>query len=237
MTNIYMLPYAGGGASSYRSYGERFPGSNGAIIPVEIPGRGKRSQEPFATSFEDCVTRSSDQLSDTADEYIVHGHCMGALLAFEMIKLLERQGRALPRFLVVSGRNAPHYKNEWALRVAGLDDRAFFSELQAIGGVPKGLNFAMAQDFLAVIRSDQRMGRTYEPGGQLIGLPILVLGGELDEMTNAAALQEWQDYTSGRVEVRWLAGEHYFILDQPDQVADCMSEFSASVSAKHASVR
>ena len=230
MTGIYMLPYAGGGASSYRTYGECFPAAVGTIALVEIPGRGKRSHEPFAESFEECIERSSSQLPGAPINYIIHGHCMGALLAFEMVKLLERQKLPLPGFLVVSGRNAPHHKNRWAQRVSGLDDRAFFSELQAVGGVPKGLNFAMARDFLAIIRADQRMGGAYAPDLQRIGLPILVLAGKQDDMTDAAALREWQDYTSGPVEVRWLPGEHYFILDQPDRVAACIAAFRANVA-------
>jgi medium-chain acyl-[acyl-carrier-protein] hydrolase len=181
MTGIYVLPYAGGGASSYRRYGEHFP----AVVGT-----------------------------------------------FEMLKLIEAQGLPMPECLVVSGRNAPHHQNRWAQRVSGLDDRAFFSELQAVGGVPAGLNFAMARDFLAIIRADQRMGAGYKPDNGKISLPILVLAGEQDEMTDAAALREWQDYTSGPIEVSWLPGEHYFILDQPDRVAGCIASFRATIRAQ-----
>jgi surfactin synthase thioesterase subunit len=106
-----------------------------------------------------------------------------------------------------------------------LDDRSLFKELQELGGIPKGLSFAMAQHFLTVIRNDQAMIRDYDPGGTRISVPILALAGRDDKMTNAAALAEWGDYTSKFLSIEWLDGQHYSILDQPDRVALYVEEF------------
>jgi len=121
-----------------------------------------------------------------SEGYILHGHCMGALLAFEAIKLIEARRGRLPRLMVASGRNAPAHANEWLRRVVGFDDRSFFKELQGIGGVPKGLSFAMAQQFLTVVRNDQATARDYDPGDTRISVPIPALAGREDPMTNAA---------------------------------------------------
>jgi medium-chain acyl-[acyl-carrier-protein] hydrolase len=150
---------------------------------------------------------------------------MGALLAFEAIKLIEASGGQLPSFMVASGRNAPRHVNDWLRRVPGLDDRSLFEELQEIGGVPQGLSFAMAQHFLTVIRHDQAMFRDYDPGETRISVPILALAGRDDKMTNATALAEWQDCTSKFLSIEWLDGEHYFILDQPECVALYIEKF------------
>jgi medium-chain acyl-[acyl-carrier-protein] hydrolase len=144
---------------------------------------------------------------------------MGALLAFEAIKLIEESGKQLPIVMVASGRNAPRHVNEWLRRVPGLDDRSLFKEMQELGGVPKGLSFAMAQHFLTVLRNDQAMFCDYEPGETRISVPILVLAGRDDKMTTGAALADWGDYTSKFLSVEWLDGQHYSILDQPDRVA------------------
>jgi surfactin synthase thioesterase subunit len=166
-----------------------------------------------------------------SDEYILHGQCMGALLAFEAVKLIEADGRPLPRFMVASGRNAPRHVNEWLRRVVGLDDRSFLKELQGIGGVPKGLSVAMAQQFLTVVRNDQMMARDYDPGDTRISVPILAVAGRDDPMTNAAAVAEWGDYTSKCASIEWLDGQHHFILDQPDRVALHVKEFSKLVDS------
>jgi len=51
MKSIFLLPYGGASAASFRSYVDRFPRNVGRVVPVEIPGRGKRSHEEYAKSI------------------------------------------------------------------------------------------------------------------------------------------------------------------------------------------
>jgi surfactin synthase thioesterase subunit len=229
MKSIFLLPYGGGSASSYRSYVDRFPGNIGRVVPVEIPGHGKRSHEEYAKSIQECAALALQQIDTTSEAYILHGHCMGALLAFEAIKVMEARGMQLPRFMVASGRNAPRHVNDWLRRLPGMDDRSLFKELQELGGIPKRLSFAMAEHFLTVLRNDQAMFRDYDPGETRISVPILALAGRDDKMTNAAALADWADYTSKFASLEWLDGEHYFIVDQPDRVALHIEKFGKMV--------
>jgi surfactin synthase thioesterase subunit len=229
MRNIFLFPYGGGSASSYRSYADSFPSNIGNVIPVEIPGRGRRSHEEYAKSIQECAALALQEIDTTGEEYIFHGHCMGALLAFEAIKLIEASGKQLPRFMVVSGRNAPNHVNDWLRRLPGMDDRSLFTELQELGAVPRRLSFAMAQHFLTVLRHDQTMFSNYDPGETSISVPILVLAGRDDTMTNAEALAEWADCTSKFASLEWLDGEHYFIFDQPDRVALQIEKFCKMV--------
>lgn len=225
MRSIFLFPYGGGSASSYRSYVDGFPGNIGRAVPVEIPGRGKRSHEEHAKSIQECAALTLQQIDTTSEGYILHGHCMGALLAFEAIKLIEASGRQLPRFMVASGRNAPKHVNDWLRRLPELDDRSLFKELQELGAVPKRLSFAMAEQFLTVLRHDQTMFSNYDPGEARISVPILVLAGRNDKMTNPSALADWSDYTSKFASLEWLDGEHYFIFDQMDRVALQVEKF------------
>jgi hypothetical protein len=50
-------------------------------------------------------------------------------------------------------------------------------------------------------------------------------------MTNAAALADWEDYTSKFLSVEWLDGQHYSILDQPDRVGVYVEEFGKLVDS------
>lgn len=231
MRSIFLLPYGGGSASSYRSYVNAFPDSIGRVIAVEIPGRGKRSHEKYARSIKECAALALQEIDTTSEEYVLHGHCMGALLAFEAIKLIEASGRQLPIFMVASGRNAPKHVNDWLRRVPKLDDRSLFKELQELGGIPKGLSFAMAERFLGVLRNDEAMFRDYEPGETRISVPILALAGRDDKMTNSDALADWEDYTSKFLSIGWLEGAHYSILYQPDRVALYVEEFCKVVDS------
>lgn len=231
MRSIYLLPYGGGSAASYRFYVNRFPRDSGRVVPVEIPGRGNRSHEEYAKTIQECAARALDEIDTETESYILHGHCMGALLAFEAIKLIEASGKRPPSFMLVSGRNAPRHINDWLRRLPELDDRSLFKELQELGGIPKGLSFAMAQHFLTVLRNDQAMIRDYDPGETKIGVPILALAGRDDKMTTAAAVADWEDYTSKFVSIEWLDGQHYSFLSQPDRVALYIEDFASSVDS------
>lgn len=228
MRSIFLFPYGGGSAASYRSYVNRFPSDTGRVVAVEIPGRGRRANEEYAKSIRECAARALEEIDTESEEYILHGHCMGALLAFEAVKLIEASSRQLPIFMVASGRNAPGHVNDWLRRVPDLDDRSLFKELQELGGIPRGLSFAMAQHFLTVIRNDQAMIRDYEPGETRISVPILALAARDDKMTNAAAVAEWENYTSRFLSIEWLDGQHYSFLAQPDRVAVHIEEFCRS---------
>ena len=133
--------------------------------------------------------------------------------------------------MVASGRNAPRHVNDWLRRVPELDDRSLFEKLQELGGIPRGLSFAMAQHFLTVLRNDQAMIRDYDPGETRISVPILALAGRDDKMTNAAALADWEDYTSKFLSIEWLDGQHYSFLGQPDRVALHVEEFGKLVDS------
>jgi pyochelin biosynthetic protein PchC len=235
MTSIFLLPYGGGSAASYRSYAKSFPSDIGRVVPVEIPGRGKRAHEEYAKSIQECAALALQEIDTESESYILHGHCMGALLAFEAIKLIEASGKQLPGFMVVSGRNAPRHINDWLRRVPDLDDRSLFKELQDFGGIPRGLSFAMAQNFLTVIRNDQAMIRDYDPGETKINVPILALAGRDDKMTTAAGVADWKDYTSKSLSIEWLDGQHYSFLAQPDRVALYIEEFRKLVDSSECS--
>lgn len=225
MQNIFLLPYGGGSAASYRSYANAFPRNVGRVVSVEIPGRGTRAHEPCAKSIQECAALALHEIDTESGSYILHGHCMGALLAFEAIKLIEASGRRLPRFMVVSARNAPGHVNDWLRQVPELDDRGLFKQLQELGGIPRGLSFAMAQHFLTVLRNDQAMIRDYTPGATRIGVPILAIAGREDSMTSPAGIADWDCYTTKFLSVEWLDGQHYSALGQPGHVAQMIEQF------------
>lgn len=232
MITIYSFPYAGGSAASYRSFAASFPSDTGTIVPIEIPGRGKRAAEAFSETPALCVDRCAGQIPVDRHDYILHGHSMGAVLAFEFLKSLERQRAKWPLFLVVSGRNAPRHANEMSRRSLQLDNKALFQELQTNGAVPRGLNLSMASSFLRIIRNDLAMVQEYASDDVPVSVPILVLAGRDDTMTNHPALLDWQQHTSERIEVQYLDGGHYFIFNQALAMAQAMDAFRISLPTR-----
>jgi surfactin synthase thioesterase subunit len=110
-----------------------------------------------------------------------------------------------------------------------MDDRELFSHLQGMGGIPKGLSFAMAQSALAAIRQDQAMFSGYCPGPARIDIPILALAGRDDGMTNPDGLADWQGYTTAGSTLDWFDGGHYFLLDQASAIATAIDTCCAAL--------
>ncbi|MFI9782974.1 thioesterase II family protein [Kitasatospora sp. NPDC051984] len=233
-TQVFCIPHAGGSAGVFRPWQRTFPAGI-EVVPLEPAGRGTRRSEPFATELPYAAVDLAGVLVDRldGDEFLVLGHCMGALIAYELVCHLERSGLKTPRTLIVSGRNPPHLQTDWGRRVAKLPDDELFAELSAVGGVPRGLSRAMAEGFLHIIRNDQRMVHAYTPADppHRISVPVHVLAGREDGMTHTEQLPRWAAYTSGPVEVEYLPGGHYFLYDKPDRVAALIAGRSAAQQA------
>jgi surfactin synthase thioesterase subunit len=223
---LFCVPHAGGTASVFRRWiGDFAPDVE--VLPLELAGRGSRSALPFSDTVPQAATDLLRQLRSRRDDrddrpYVLLGHCMGAVLAFELARQTSALGRQPPLLLVVSGRNPPHLQTEWGLRVAELPDDQLFAELKAVGGIPPGLSRAMAGAFLPVLRADQRMIHRYRVTSPLprLEMPVLVLAGSDDFMTSRAELPGWSDYTTAGVVTETLDGAHYFIYEHALAVRD-----------------
>ncbi|MGV9354318.1 thioesterase II family protein [Streptomyces misionensis] len=229
-TQLFCVPHAGGSAGVFRPWQRTFP-DHIDVVPLEPAGRGTRRSEDFATQVPQAAADLAGLLLDRldTDRFFLLGHCMGALIAYEMVHHLERAGLPTPHTLIVSGRNPPHLQTEWGKRVAKLPDDELFAELRSVGGVPKGLSRAMADGFLHIIRNDQAMVHAYTPADPppVVDVPVHVLAGREDEMTHPDRLLGWSAYTTGPVEVEHLTGGHYFLYDWPDHVASRVAGWTA----------
>lgn len=106
--NLFFFPFAGGTSQSYRQLiksGE-IMGCN--IFAFELPGRGIRISETFNSNLnaikEDCLTSIMPYLNK---KMILLGHSMGAIIAFELLSVLETHSPNLQSSLIVSAANSP----------------------------------------------------------------------------------------------------------------------------------
>ncbi len=62
------------------------------IIPIELAGRGGRVKEPFYKNMESAVQDLYNKIVKQIDEtpYVILGHSMGGILAFEITKKSNR---------------------------------------------------------------------------------------------------------------------------------------------------
>lgn len=221
---LFCVPYAGGSARAYWWWRQTI--ADGIdVVPLELPGRGSRIAEPYATSVTEAARELAQELRkrSSGQPYALLGHSLGSLIAYEAICHLEAAGSPPPELLVVSGRNPPHARNKWSARASQLSDDRLLGELSAMGQTPRGLSCSLASRFfLPVIRADLRMVQDYQANStaRQIGAPILVFAGRDDQLTDSEILSEWARYTSLGCHVRQFDGGHFFLYDQVVEVAE-----------------
>lgn len=106
---LFCFPYAGGGASIFRRFPESLP-PGVEVCAVQLPGREDRYVEPAFSRLPAAVAALAGALhAHLQPPFAFFGHSMGALLAFELTRLLAVAPDApQPDHLFVSGRRAPH---------------------------------------------------------------------------------------------------------------------------------
>jgi medium-chain acyl-[acyl-carrier-protein] hydrolase len=210
---LVCLPFAGGGASAFRSWGDDLP-LTVEMCAVQPPGRESRFREPAFTRLKDYVAAVADAVRPLFDvPVVVFGHSMGAIAAFELAREFRRRNVATPLGLVVSGRGAPHLPFRRP-PLHALPDVEFRAELRKLGGTPTAVldNDELMGAFLPTLRSDFTAHEMYsyvdEPP---LDCPILAVAGADDTLAPPADVAEWRQHTGVGFESHALPGGHFFL--------------------------
>jgi len=236
LLQIFFLPHAGGGASVFRDWPALFP-SEIHVCATELPGRGRRLREPLYRDLKALACSAAEfVLYSVQRPFALFGHSMGALIGFEMARLLAKHGKA-PIHLFVAGARAPHFqpvdKGTFAL-----PDKELLAELREINGTPPGLldDPELMDLLLPVIRADFEMVQTYSytPGDRL-PCPITAFGGLQDEGIHPDQIQAWREHTVREFTISMVPGDHFFINSASREISQQMlkrlSSFRTSINA------
>lgn len=78
------------------------------VVPVELPGHGRRFNEPLQTDLLGLVGQLAGELEEPLDlPYVLFGHSLGGLLVFELAHAFRQRGLPAPLTLFVSAAPAP----------------------------------------------------------------------------------------------------------------------------------
>ncbi|MCQ9184101.1 alpha/beta fold hydrolase [Streptomyces sp. IBSBF 2953] len=232
-TVLYCLPNAGGGGTHYLSWRTLLPRSVW-VQPVQLPGRENRLAED--PRFE--TGEVADALREHADRpYVLYGHSMGGVLAFEAAAELARRGARLPERILVAASPAPQADAGWARRWAGLSEQQLLDEVVALGGVPRQVleHPRLSRRITKVLASDVAW-LANRPAGPRTALPvpIVALAGERDPLVRAESMTDWADCTSEHFRLHVIDGGHLFHTERADAVtSSILQSFSAERGDLH----
>lgn len=224
-TQLFLLHFAGGNCYSFRFMTPLL--QDFEVIPLELPGRGKRMRESLLNEFDEAAIDLYNQIiaNLTTTSFLIYGHSMGASLALRVTNMLEKAGR-YPAGVIVSGNAGPGIASP-DKKVRYLMNRPdFVEELKRLGGVPPEFleNEELFSFFELILRADfeiaERNDLANEPA---IKAPIYAIMGSSEE--SVADINNWLRFTIGRFTAEVLDGDHFFIHRHPQHIANIISTF------------
>jgi medium-chain acyl-[acyl-carrier-protein] hydrolase len=145
--------------------------------------------------------------------YVLFGYSVGAILAFELTRMLEGGNTLSPRELIVAAAPAPQCPRREP-SIATLSDEEFVGQLKAYGGTPAAVleNEELTALLLPMLRADFSIAETYEhePRSPL-RCPVTAYGGSTDPWVSEAEIVAWRDVTTGPFSHRIFHGGHFFM--------------------------
>ena len=210
---LFCFPYAGGDAFSFRSWPEQLP-STIEVCPIELPGRGMRIKEPPFTQLPLLVEELAQSILPYLDKpFVFFGHSLGALVSFELARLLRRIHACSPTHLFISGHCAPQILYS-VPPIHTLPDVDFIKELSRLHGTSETAlaNEELMQLLLPALRADFEVFATYtyQPESPL-NCPLTAFGGLQDPSMSCEMLEAWQSQTSATFAMKMFPGNHFFI--------------------------
>lgn len=210
---LFCFPHAGGGAHIYHSWTDDLP-SRIEVCGLQLPGRENRSHEPPFTDIFKLTREIAKAIKPLSDKsYAFYGHSMGALIAYEVTRILAREQDKLPAFLFIGARRAPHIPTRKQHQVHTLDDRSIIQVVRQLEGTSSKIisDERVIDYFLPVIRADFALFEKYcyipeEP----IACPIIAFGGTLDKECSKEDIALWRQHTKGYFDMHLLSGGHFF---------------------------
>lgn len=224
---LYCLPYAGASAGTFKKWNSLF-NQKIQFKAVDYAGHGNRNAEDFYHNIQECCDDiyniiKNDYKTDTP--YYIMGHCMGAVLCYELCYQIEKRNEiAKPEAIFVSGHGAPDkIVNEHLSNMSKKDLTTYLYEKGAIA--PEMMLDEMRElvygFILPPVIADSNLYESYKitEDREPLNEKIIVMYGKDDYKFSAEAVKEWQHFSNKEVTFIEYNGGHYFINDLRQECA------------------
>jgi len=220
---LFLLHFAGGNRYSFQfltSYLKDFE-----VIPLELPGRGRRMGEDLLRNFDIAAADLYEQVVRCLDgpDFLIYGHSMGAYLALRVANMLERSGLH-PAYLFVSGNAGPGIRDSRNRYLMGREE--FIEELKKLGGIPEELieDQELFDLFEPVLRADFEIAESNDiDQDPPVSAPLFAMMGSEEE--DVESISNWSRYTRSAYRHEVLTGDHFFIHRHPEKVAGLIRHY------------
>jgi surfactin synthase thioesterase subunit len=220
---LLVFPHAGAGASAYREFSKALS-KKFEVIVFQYPGRQDRAAEASLRSLPEIAAGAFGEFSTSEHNrgvpIVTFGHSMGALVAFEFVRIAEAHGIDV-RQLNVSATVAPC---DASAKTRATDDEDIIDHLAALEGTDADVfaNREIMRLALPVIKADYQACDAYSCTENIkVGAPIHAMGGDQDPYVTMGDLYGWGKHT-GTVKVTMFDGGHFYLQSHIDAVAELL---------------
>ena len=191
------------------------------LFAIELPGHGTRLSEKPIDNFKaiiDDISKAALPLLSTP--YIVFGHSMGAILAFEFIRHLRKKNVSIPVHMFLSAQEGAKFKHNNPKYL--LSDHEFIEYLRKKSGTAEKIlaSKELMDCLLPMLRLDHKFSETYHVDYQEespLNCPITIFSG-LEDDIKEEALKIWGSETQDQFNIEYFPGGHFFIQHQEEAV-------------------
>ena len=219
---LICIPHAGGNAAAFASWTGRL-GPGVRVLAVQLPGHGARAAERPLTSIPDIVDELVLGIArDLPETFAMYGHSFGALVGYEVARLMSGSLGRAPIQLVVGACRPPDALLDRPPLHAASDDR-IVEYLASMSGTADELTADPAVRALVLpgVRADLEALETYRhvPGAP-VRVPITAIAGADDASLRPAEMRGWAHHTASPFRLATVPGSHFFLRTSRAAVLD-----------------
>jgi surfactin synthase thioesterase subunit/NAD(P)-dependent dehydrogenase (short-subunit alcohol dehydrogenase family)/acyl carrier protein len=243
---LFCFPFAGGGAATYRSWGEALHPSI-EVVAIDPPGRASRIHEPPINTFKAFLRALIPAMVPYLDKPCAFfGHCLGGLTLFETARNLFKHHQLPLKQIFVSGSRPPHRilqdgPFEESLMGKLLKHDKFDPFLltheqpdEVFADVIRHFNIGATEEFLRApalrhlllpaIRAEFDMAFHYrftpEPPWDV---PITCFTGLDDTYVTREDAMAWHQFTKVAFRVHMREGAHFMVVEDKDFILETIN--------------
>ena len=199
---LVCFPWAGAGSLPFRSWRPHLPDGL-ALWVARTAGKEDRLREPAPADWPELVRDLTDDLP-TGTPLVFFGHCLGAVMAFEVALELHRRKLAPPRRLIAVGMPPTLFPTQdFSLEL--------HEAVRESGTVPEEvLNDPDLFSMIApAIRADLDLAARYRrQEGRRVDIPVDVLLPSSASSEDLGTARAWAVDTTQSVDVHTIDGDH-----------------------------
>ncbi|MGG0537717.1 thioesterase II family protein [Priestia aryabhattai] len=224
---LYCLANAGGSSTMYLKW-RKFTDEFVEIYPLELPGRGKKTDEAPFSNISDIVDYLYTQIKDNIDEreYAIFGYSMGSLVGYELYYKIKEEGHRLPIHFFAASLEAPQFIST-KKTTYNLSANDFKREVLIYNGFPADFlgDESLLNYYLHILRADFEAIETYKYSSEknLMQTDLTLFYGENDNIS-LNKVYGWEFLTEKTFQLHKFKGNHFFINENLSEVIEIIND-------------